>query len=61
MTLDNTTTQMPSFTAPSVPAALEFALVVKDGTNPSRGDRVSGGGALVAQSHRGALVNIPWR
>ena len=41
VTLDNTTTQMPSFTAPSVPAALEFALVVNDGTNPSRADRVS--------------------
>ena len=41
VTLDDTTTQMPSFTAPSVPAALEFALVVNDGTNPSRADRVS--------------------
>ncbi len=41
VTLDNTTTQMPSFTAPSVPAALEFALVVNDGTNASRADTVS--------------------
>ena len=41
VTLDDTTAQMPSFTAPSVRADLEFALVVNDGTNPSIGDTVS--------------------
>ncbi len=41
VTLDDSTAQMPSFTAPSVRTDLEFALVVNDGTNPSTGDTVS--------------------
>ena len=41
VTLDDTTAQMPSFTAPSVRMDLEFSLVVNDGTNPSVGDSVS--------------------
>ena len=41
VTLDDTTAQMPSFTAPSLRTALEFALVVNDGTNASRADTVS--------------------
>ncbi len=41
VTLDDTTAQMPSFTAPSVRIDLEFSLVVNDGTNPSVGDTVS--------------------
>ena len=53
VTLDDTTAQMPSFTAPSVRRDLEFALVVNDGTNPSRADRVS-----VAVR---PPLNPPWR
>ncbi len=41
VTLDDSTAQMPSFTAPSVRTDLEFALVVNDGTNPSTGDTVT--------------------
>ena len=41
VTLDDTTAQMPSFTAPSVRRDLEFSLAVNDGTNASTGDTVS--------------------
>ncbi len=41
VTLDDTTAQMPSFTAPSVRRDLEFSLVVNYGTNASSADTVS--------------------
>ena len=59
VTLDDTTAQMPSFTAPSVRRDLEFCAGGQRRDQSQPCGQGFGGGAPAAQSHRGRPVHIP--